>query len=97
MRIEPPPSEPSAAPTIPVVTATADPPLEPPEVWCAGVTYERSRDARVDEATVKDVYTMVYDADRPELRQAQDPWEGPLRRRGEVGRVDHVGRESGAP
>jgi len=42
-------------------------PLDPPEVWCAGVTYERSRDARVDEATVKDVYTMVYDAERPEL------------------------------
>ncbi|MDH4178344.1 MAG: fumarylacetoacetate hydrolase family protein [Thermoleophilia bacterium] len=42
-------------------------PLDPPEVWCAGVTYERSRDARVDEATVKDVYTMVYDAHRPEL------------------------------
>jgi 2-dehydro-3-deoxy-D-arabinonate dehydratase len=42
-------------------------PLDPPEVWCAGVTYERSRDARIDEATVKDVYTMVYDADRPEL------------------------------
>jgi 2-dehydro-3-deoxy-D-arabinonate dehydratase len=42
-------------------------PLDPPEVWCAGVTYERSRDARVDEAAVKDVYTMVYDAERPEL------------------------------
>ncbi len=42
-------------------------PLDPPEVWCAGVTYERSRDARVDEATVKDVYTMVYGASRPEL------------------------------
>jgi 2-dehydro-3-deoxy-D-arabinonate dehydratase len=42
-------------------------PLDPPEVWCAGVTYERSRDARVDEAVVKDVYTMVYDAPRPEL------------------------------
>ena len=42
-------------------------PLDPPEVWCAGVTYERSRDARVGEATVKDVYTMVYDANRPEL------------------------------
>jgi 2-dehydro-3-deoxy-D-arabinonate dehydratase len=42
-------------------------PLDPPEVWCAGVTYERSRDARVDEAVVKDVYTMVYEADRPEL------------------------------
>jgi 2-dehydro-3-deoxy-D-arabinonate dehydratase len=42
-------------------------PVDPPEVWCAGVTYERSRDARIDEATVKDVYSMVYDADRPEL------------------------------
>jgi 2-dehydro-3-deoxy-D-arabinonate dehydratase len=42
-------------------------PVEPPEVWCAGVTYERSRDARVDESTVKDVYTLVYDAPRPEL------------------------------
>jgi 2-dehydro-3-deoxy-D-arabinonate dehydratase len=42
-------------------------PLDPPEVWCAGVTYERSRDARVDEAAVKDVYTMVYEAERPEL------------------------------
>ena len=42
-------------------------PLDPPEVWCAGVTYERSRDARLEEATVKDVYALVYDADRPEL------------------------------
>ena len=37
-----------------------------PEIWCAGVTYERSRDARVEESAVKDVYTMVYDA-APEL------------------------------
>jgi 2-dehydro-3-deoxy-D-arabinonate dehydratase len=42
-------------------------PVEPPEVWCAGVTYARSRDARVEESAVKDVYTLVYDADRPEL------------------------------
>jgi 2-dehydro-3-deoxy-D-arabinonate dehydratase len=42
-------------------------PFDPPEVWCAGVTYERSRDARVEESLVKDVYTMVYDAPRPEL------------------------------
>jgi 2-dehydro-3-deoxy-D-arabinonate dehydratase len=42
-------------------------PIEPPEVWCAGVTYERSRDARVEESAVRDVYTLVYDADRPEL------------------------------
>ena len=37
-------------------------PIVAPEVWCAGVTYERSRDARVEESAVKDVYTMVYDA-----------------------------------
>lgn len=42
-------------------------PAEPPEVWCAGVTYERSRDARVEESAVDDVYSLVYDADRPEL------------------------------
>jgi 2-dehydro-3-deoxy-D-arabinonate dehydratase len=42
-------------------------PLDPPEIWCAGVTYERSRDARVEESSVQDVYTLVYDAERPEL------------------------------
>jgi 2-dehydro-3-deoxy-D-arabinonate dehydratase len=42
-------------------------PLDPPEVWCAGVTYERSRDARVEESAARDVYTLVYEAERPEL------------------------------
>jgi 2-dehydro-3-deoxy-D-arabinonate dehydratase len=42
-------------------------PLDPPEVWCAGVTYERSRQARVEETLVQDVYSLVYEADRPEL------------------------------
>jgi len=44
-------------------------PLVPPETWAAGVTYERSRDARVDESQVeaRDVYSLVYDAERPEL------------------------------
>jgi 2-dehydro-3-deoxy-D-arabinonate dehydratase len=42
-------------------------PVTPPEVWCAGVTYLRSRDARVEESEVDDVYGLVYDADRPEL------------------------------
>jgi 2-dehydro-3-deoxy-D-arabinonate dehydratase len=44
-------------------------PIVPPETWAAGVTYERSRDARVDESRVeaRDVYSLVYDADRPEL------------------------------
>ena len=43
-------------------------PVDPPEVWAAGVTYERSRDARVDESeAAKDAYQLVYEADRPEL------------------------------
>jgi 2-dehydro-3-deoxy-D-arabinonate dehydratase len=42
-------------------------PFDPPEVWCAGVTYERSRDARIEESAVEDVYSMVYEAPRPEL------------------------------
>ena len=42
-------------------------PVEPPEVWGAGVTYERSRDARVAESGAKDLYMHVYEADRPEL------------------------------
>jgi 2-dehydro-3-deoxy-D-arabinonate dehydratase len=44
-------------------------PLVPPETWAAGVTYERSRDARVDESRIeaRDVYSQVYDAERPEL------------------------------
>jgi 2-dehydro-3-deoxy-D-arabinonate dehydratase len=42
-------------------------PVDPPEVWCAGVTYERSRDARMEESTIRDVYADVYVAARPEL------------------------------
>jgi len=37
------------------------------EVWASGVTYLRSRDARVEESTEKSVYEKVYDAQRPEL------------------------------
>jgi 2-dehydro-3-deoxy-D-arabinonate dehydratase len=37
------------------------------EVWAAGVTYLRSREARVEEAVSKDIYTLVYEAERPEL------------------------------
>jgi 2-dehydro-3-deoxy-D-arabinonate dehydratase len=42
-------------------------PLIPPETWGAGVTYQRSREARVEESRVKDVYDLVYEAERPEL------------------------------
>jgi 2-dehydro-3-deoxy-D-arabinonate dehydratase len=37
------------------------------EVWAAGVTYLRSREARVEESTEADVYQRVYVADRPEI------------------------------
>jgi 2-dehydro-3-deoxy-D-arabinonate dehydratase len=42
-------------------------PVVPPETWAAGVTYERSRRARVEETQIEDVYTRVYEAERPEL------------------------------
>lgn len=47
-------------------------PVEAPEVWAAGVTYERSREARNYEATQGKIdsmtcYDKVYDAPRPEL------------------------------
>lgn len=43
-------------------------PLDPQhEVWAAGVTYLRSREARKAESTVADMYEKVYAAARPEL------------------------------
>jgi 2-dehydro-3-deoxy-D-arabinonate dehydratase len=42
-------------------------PIDAQEVWACGVTYRRSRDARMEESTQKDVYDLVYDAERPEL------------------------------
>jgi 2-dehydro-3-deoxy-D-arabinonate dehydratase len=42
-------------------------PVVAPETWAAGVTYERSREARVQESQVADVYDRVYEAERPEL------------------------------
>jgi 2-dehydro-3-deoxy-D-arabinonate dehydratase len=51
------------------------------EVWAAGVTYTRSRDARVAESGTPDPYERVYAAERPELffkaaraGQGQRPW-----------------------
>lgn len=43
-------------------------PIDPyHEVWAAGVTYLRSRDARKEESTVADMYQKVYEAERPEI------------------------------
>jgi 2-dehydro-3-deoxy-D-arabinonate dehydratase len=44
------------------------PPIDAQEVWAAGVTYERSRQAREQESEhAADMYTRVYGAERPEL------------------------------
>jgi 2-dehydro-3-deoxy-D-arabinonate dehydratase len=37
------------------------------EVWAAGVTYQRSEEARMEESGTPDVYSMVYRAERPEI------------------------------
>ncbi|TCM51375.1 fumarylacetoacetate hydrolase family protein [Kribbella sp. VKM Ac-2568] len=59
--------------------AVADVKLLPPldglgEVWCAGVTYERSRGARMEESTEQSVYDRVYSAPRPELFPKSPAW-----------------------
>jgi 2-dehydro-3-deoxy-D-arabinonate dehydratase len=46
------------------------PPIRQQEVWASGVTYMKSREARMEEskdAGGGDFYARVYDADRPEL------------------------------
>lgn len=42
-------------------------PAESQEVWAAGVTYLRSRAARMEESSEADIYARVYAADRPEI------------------------------
>lgn len=42
-------------------------PIGNQEVWAAGVTYKRSRDARVLESAAPDHYEQIYLAERPEL------------------------------
>lgn len=42
-------------------------PIEGQEVWASGVTFERSREARNEEAGPVDIYDKVYEAARPEL------------------------------
>ena len=42
------------------------PPIDSPEVWGCGITYKRSADMR-DEDSEQDIYSRVYNADRPEI------------------------------
>ena len=41
--------------------------MESQEVWGAGVTYERSRDGRIEESTEGGIYDRIYVARRPEV------------------------------
>jgi 2-dehydro-3-deoxy-D-arabinonate dehydratase len=43
------------------------------EVWAAGVTYQRSEEARMEESGTPDVYSMVYRAERPEIFMKATP------------------------
>ena len=52
---------------IPIDDLTFDAPIDRQEVWAAGVTYLRSRNARMEESSEKSVYDRVYDAERPEI------------------------------
>jgi 2-dehydro-3-deoxy-D-arabinonate dehydratase len=50
-------------------------PIDPyQEVWGAGVTYLRSREARKAESTMADMYQKVYEAERPEIFSKSIGW-----------------------
>lgn len=55
--------------------ATLLPPLDGRgELWCSGVTYERSMSARMEESSEASVYDKVYAAARPELFAKSPAW-----------------------
>jgi 2-dehydro-3-deoxy-D-arabinonate dehydratase len=50
-------------------------PIDPHhEVWAAGVTYLRSREARKAESAMADMYQKVYEAERPEIFSKSIGW-----------------------
>lgn len=52
------------------------PPVDRQEIWAAGVTYKRSRSARMEESVSSaTVYDLVYTAERPELFFKANPWK----------------------
>jgi 2-dehydro-3-deoxy-D-arabinonate dehydratase len=58
----------SSAAAIPLSGAKLLPPIDQQEVWAAGVTYKRSRAARMEESeTAASCYDRVYVSPRPEL------------------------------
>jgi 2-dehydro-3-deoxy-D-arabinonate dehydratase len=44
------------------------------EVWACGVTYLRSKVGRMEESEIPDLYSRVYDADRPEIFYKSVGW-----------------------
>src|SRR5918992_4056680 len=68
--------EPSGA-EVDAATVTYLPPVDGrTEVWASGVTYERSREGRVEESIQASIYELVYDAPRPELFLKAVAWRG---------------------
>ena len=58
----------SDLPEVPLADVTLLSPIEVQEIWAAGVTYLRSKDARMEESDFSaTAYDRVYDATRPEL------------------------------
>lgn len=57
----------SGQPGIALAAVTLAAPIDRQEVWAAGVTYRRSRDARMEESNEASIYDRVYEAERPEL------------------------------
>ncbi len=58
----------SKLPETPLADITLLCPIEVQEVWAAGVTYLRSKDARMEESDFSaTAYDRVYDAPRPEI------------------------------
>ena len=55
-------------PTVLLAEVTLLTPVEQQEVWAAGVTYLRSKTARMEESDFSaSAYDLVYEADRPEI------------------------------
>ena len=62
-------------PVVESVIGEDEAPIDPyQEVWAAGVTYLRSRDARKEESSVADMYQKVYEAERPEIFSKSIGW-----------------------
>lgn len=57
-----------------------DRPIDPPEVWAAGVTYKSSELERRRESDTPDIYSNIYQADRPEVffKSTEDRCMGPF-------------------